>query len=154
MELRKKDLKSFEMRKLYLLDTNIVSEPTRRTPDPKVITNIDEKSLFSVICAPVWYELQKGVELLPDGRKKSMLWNYNNDYVRTVYPILPYDEHCATIQADIFGRMIKNGTPVSASDAQIAATALANNLIIVTRNTKDFEPIQKEFSLCVENWFE
>ncbi|MCQ2588113.1 MAG: type II toxin-antitoxin system VapC family toxin [Treponema sp.] len=154
MELRKKDLKSFEMRKLYLLDTNIVSEPTRRTPDPKVITNIDEKSLFSVICAPVWYELQKGVELLPDGKKKSMLWNYNNDYVRTVYPILPYDEHCATIQADIFGRMIKNGTPVSASDAQIAATALANNLIIVTRNTKDFEPIQKEFSLCVENWFE
>lgn len=154
MELRKKDLKSFEMRKLYLLDTNIVSEPTRRTPDPKVITNIDEKSLFSVICASVWYELQKGVELLPDGKKKSMLWNYNNDYVRTVYPILPYDEHCATIQADIFGRMIKNGTPVSASDAQIAATALANNLIIVTRNTKDFEPIQKEFSLCVENWFE
>lgn len=154
MELRKKDLKSFEMRKLYLLDTNIVSEPTRRIPDPKVITNIDEKSLFSVICAPVWYELQKGVELLPDGKKKSMLWNYNNDYVRTVYPILPYDEHCATIQADIFGRMIKNGTPVSASNAQIAATALANNLIIVTRNTKDFEPIQKEFSLCVENWFE
>lgn len=50
--------------------------------------------------------------------------------------------------------MIKNGTPVSASNAQIAVTALANNLIIVTKNTKDFEPIQKEFSLCVENWFE
>lgn len=154
MELRKQGKESFEFRKLYLLDTNIVLEPTRKVPNPKVITNIDGKSIFSVICAPVWYELQKGVEMLPEGKKKSMLLNYNNDYVSTIYPILPYDEHCASIQADIYARMIKNGTPVSASDAQIAATALANNLIIVTRNTKDFEPIQKEFSLCVENWFE
>ena len=67
-------------------------------------------------------------------------------YLREDYPykaigliigcILPYDEHCASIQADIYARMIKNGTPVSASDAQIAATALANNLIIVTRNIR------------------
>lgn len=149
MELRK-----MSPRKLYLLDTNIISEPTRKDPDANVISNIDSKSLFSVICAPIWYELQKGVESLPESKKKTILWNYNNDYVRTTYPIIPYDEHCATIQADIFARMQKNGTPVSAPDCQIAATALANNLIIVTRNTKDFEPIQKEFSLCVENWFE
>lgn len=154
MELRKMEMNKLEFKKLYLLDTNIVSEPTRKNPDSKVVSNIDEKSLFSVICAPVWYELQKGVEILPEGKKKEILWNYNNDYIRTIYPILPYDEHCATLQADIFARMLKNGTPVSTSNAQIAATALANNLIIVTRNTKDFEPIQKEFSLCVENWFE
>lgn len=154
MELERRNLGAPEMKKIYLLDTNIVSEPTRKVPDPKVISSIDEKSLFSVICAPIWYELQKGVEIMPDGKKKDMLWSYNNDYVRAIYPILHYDEHCASIQADIFARMIKNGTPVSVYDAQIAATALANNLIIVTRNTKDFEPIQKEFSLCVENWFE
>jgi len=143
-----------ELRKVYLLDTNIVSEPTRKVPDEKVILNMDQKSFSSVICATVWYELQKGVTTLPEGKKKDMLMDYNTDYVRTTYPILPYDEHCASIQAEIYARMQKNGTPVSISDSQIAATALANNLIIVTRNTKDFEPIQKEFSLCVENWFE
>lgn len=143
-----------ELKKIYLLDTNIVSEPTRRTPNKNVITTLDQKSFSSVICATVWYELLKGVETLPAGKKKAMLEDFNHNYVQTIYPIIPYDEHCASIQADIFTRMLKNGTPVSNSDCQIAATALANNLIIVTRNTKDFEPIQKEFSLCVENWFE
>jgi len=143
-----------ELRKVYLLDTNIVSEPTRKAPDEKVLLNMDQKSFSSVICATVWYELLKGASILPDGKKKEMIWNYHNEYVRTTYPILPYDEHCASIQAEIYARMQKNRTPVSMSDSQIAATALANNLIIVTRNTKDFEPIQKEFSLCIENWFE
>jgi len=143
-----------ELKKVYLLDTNIVSEPTRKTPDEKVLMNMDQKSFSSVICATVWYELLKGTAILPNGKKKEMIWNYHNEYVRATYPILPYDEHCASIQAEIYSRMQKNGTPVSISDSQIAATALANNLIIVTRNAKDFEPIQKEFSLCVENWFE
>ena len=142
------------VKKVYLLDTNIVSEPTKKNPCENVLTSLDSKSLFSVICAPTWYELIKGIETMPEGIKKESLWNYNNDYVRTIYPILPYDEHCASIQAEIYARMVKNGTPVSNADSQIAATALANNLILVTRNTKDFEPIQKEFSLCVENWFE
>lgn len=149
MELRKMELK-----KVYLLDTNIISEVIKPNANEKVKNKVEMTSFFSVISSTVLYELLKGVNVLPEGSKKSKLELIVNDYVRTIYPILPYDEHCATLQADIFARMLKNGTPVSTSDAQIAATALANNLIIVTRNTKDFEPIQKEFSLCVENWFE
>lgn len=149
MELRKMELK-----KVYLLDTNIISEVIKPNANEKVKNKVEMTSFFSVISSTVLYELLKGVNVLPEGSKKSKLELFVNDYVRTIYPILPYDEHCATLQADIFARMLKNGTPVSTSDAQIAATALANNLIIVTRNTKDFEPIQKEFSLCVENWFE
>lgn len=143
-----------KLHKTYLLDTNIVSEPTKKTPSEAVLTSLDAKGGVSVICAPVWYELLKGINLLSDGKKKSSLENYTRDYIQINFPILPYDSHCADLQAEIYARMLKNGTPVSPLDSQIAATALANNLIVVTRNIKDFKPIQKEFSLGVENWFE
>lgn len=143
-----------DLRKIYLLDTNIISEAIKPMVNENVRHRLEMTTFSSAISATVLYELLKGINVLPDSSKKDKLEKYVTDYVQTTYPILPYDEHCASIQADIFARMLKNGTPVSNSDCQIAATALANNLIIVTRNTKDFEPIQKEFSLCVENWFE
>lgn len=141
------------VRKLFLLDTNIVSEPTKTSPNTKVLSNLNTQGPFSVICAPVWYELLKGVYTMPAGKRRDGIEDFALNYIQSFYPVLPYDVHCAALQADIYARMQKNGTPVSQLDMQIAATALANNLIVVTRNTKDFEPIQKEFSLCVENWF-
>lgn len=142
------------IRNVYLLDTNIISEPTKPAPEEKVLTLLDAKGELSTICSTVWFELLKGIEILSEGKKKTELEHFATDYVQGNFDILPYDSHCASIQADIYARMLKNGTPVSVFDMQIAATALANNLIIVTRNAKDFEPIQKEFSLMVENWFE
>ena len=142
------------IRNVYLLDTNIISEPTKPVPEEKVLTLLDAKGEFSTICSTVWFELLKGIEILSGGKKKTELEHFATDYVQGNFDILPYDSHCASIQADIYARMLKNGTPVSFFDMQLAATALANNLIIVTRNAKDFEPIQKEFSLMVENWFE
>lgn len=142
------------LKKLYLLDTNIISEPTKQNPSAKVLSSLDEKGMFCVIGAPTWYEILKGYYPLQESRKKDELFNYAHDYVQRLFPILPYDEHAASLQAHIFAKMKENGTPVPIVDAQIAAIALANNLILVTRNVKDFEPITKEFSLCVDNWFE
>lgn len=142
------------IRNVYLLDTNIISEPTKPAPEEKVLTLLDAKGELSTICSTVWFELLKGIEILSEGKKKTELEHFATDYVQGNFDILPYDSHCASIQADIYARMLKKGTSVSVFDMQIAATALANNLIIVTRNAKDFEPIQKEFSLMVENWFE
>lgn len=143
-----------ELKRFYLLDTNILSEPTKDNPNKNVLTMIESKTFLSAICAPIWFELLKGVNVLPEGKKKEGLEAYNFNYVQENFPILPYDSHCASLHAAIFAKMRKNGTPVSQLDSQIAATALANNMIVVTRNTKDFEPIQQEYSLCVENWFD
>lgn len=142
------------LKHIYLLDTNIISEPTKPSPSEKVLTIMDSKSKFSVISASVWYETLRGIGLLPEGKKKDVLSTEYLDYIQTNFPVIPYDEHCASLQASIFIRMKNKGTPVPIMDAQIAATALANNLILVTRNTKDFEPICREFPLHVENWFE
>ena len=142
------------LNRIYLLDTNIVSEPTKINPQSRVLSTLDEKCMFSQICVPVWFELLKGVYVLAEGKKRSFLEDFTINYVQSNFPILPYDAHCAHVQADIYARMQKNGTHISMLDMQIAATAIANNLIVVTRNKKHFEPIQREFSLMVENWFE
>ncbi len=142
------------VRKLYLLDTNIISELIKPQGDEKVKVEMDQKSGFCMIAAPVWYEFLKGIEIMPVGKRREKIELYAHDYVQRIFPILPYDEHAASLQAHIFAKMKENRTPVSFVDAQIAAIALANNLILVTRNVKDFEPITKEFSLCIDNWFE
>ena len=142
------------LKQIYLLDTNIVSELAKPSPDEKLPINLDAQSCFSVISSTVWYEILKGIAILPEESTKSKLDKYATEYVQAVFPILPYDEHCASLQANIDSKMKEKGTSLPYKDAQIAATALANNLILVTRNTKDFEPICREFPLHVENWFE
>ncbi|MCQ2572734.1 MAG: PIN domain-containing protein [Treponema sp.] len=142
------------VKRIYLLDTNIISELTKPLPSEKLLTELDARGMFSAISASVWYETLRGIEILPEGKKKKVLSTEYLDYIQTHFSILPYDEHCASLQAAIFVRMKNKGTPVPIVDAQIAATALANNLVLVTRNVKDFEAICSEFPLHVENWFE
>ncbi len=142
------------LKQIYLLDTNTVSELAKNEPNEKLTICMDAYSHFSVISSTVWYEMLYGIEKLPDGNRKKKLDLFVTEYVQSVFPILPYDEHCASLQAHIDAKMKIKGTPVPYINAQIAATALANNLVLVTRNVKDFEPICSEFPLHVENWFE
>ena len=60
----------------------------------------------------------------------------------------------AWIQANIRSRLRESGKPIDFQDTQIAAIAVSNGMILVTRNTKHFEPIQAVSPLLVENWFE
>lgn len=68
--------------------------------------------------------------------------------------LLAHDKKCADLQSEMFAALTKNGTPLPYQDSQIAATALANGLVLVTRNVKDFAAIQEYFPLKIENWFE
>lgn len=141
------------LKRIYLLDTNIISEGVKSVPSEKCMMKMEMYAGFSVIASPVWYELLKGINVLPEGKRKDSLKRYVFDYIQNMYSIVPYDSHCASIHADMYARMQKNGTSVGQLDMQIAAVAMANNLIVVTRNIKYFAPIQKEYSLMVENWF-
>ena len=64
-----------------------------------------------------------------------------------------FDEKSAVIHANIQAKMEQLGNSVPYDDSMIAATALANNMTLVTRNTKHFECIAREFGLQLENWF-
>ncbi len=62
---------------------------------------------------------------------------------------LPFDAHAAEICGRIRALLANAGTPIGPYDLQIAAIALANNLILVTHNTREFSRVP---GLMLEDW--
>ncbi len=138
----------------YLLDSNIVSEIIKRDADFNVIKKMAEYSSDCAICAPVWEELMFGVKILPQGMNRKRLEDFLVNDVHLNFPIKNYTEKAALIHAELRALLKKKGTPTQKTDSLIASIALANHMVLVTRNTKHFEPIQKVSELQIENWFE
>ena len=133
----------------YLLDTNIVSAPMAKHPDPNIVQHLEERGPECAIAAPVWHELTYGCLRLPRGSRRAALEDYLNDVVRASFTILPYDETAATWHGLERARLEALGRPAPYVDSQIAAIAHANSLVVVTVNTKDFAAFT---GLKVENW--
>ena len=138
----------------YLLDSNIVSEIIKHEPDFNVITKIAEHNSDCAICAPVWQELLFGLYRMKDGQNKKYLQNFLIKDVHETFKIKVFTEKAAEIQADLRTKLEKLGRPTQKEDSMIAAIALANHMVLVTRNTKHFKAIQEVSGLEVENWFE
>lgn len=137
---------------IYLLDTNIISEVTKEKPNKNVIMNLESYNGKCAISSITWFELMNGVLNLEDGRKKQNLMSFLLDYVKPCFPIVSYDSHSADIHADLTNRLKAAGSPAPILDTQIASISIANNLILVTHNTKDFEPFKSHFNLMLEDW--
>ena len=142
------------IRPYYLLDTNIISELMKQQPDKHVIAKIKEYERFCALSSTSWSELLYGINIMPAGKKRDFYFDTLVDKIQAEFDIIQYDNHAAWIQADIRSRLRENGTPVEFDDTQIASIAVSNGMILVTRNTKHFEPIQKISPLMLENWFE
>ena len=142
------------IRPYYLLDTNMISELMKPNPDKHVITKMSEYENLIALPSTVWTELMFGVNTMPEGKRKDFVFTKLVDDIQSTYNIIQYDNHAAWIQADIRSRLQEIGTPVDFPDTQIAAIAVSNCMILVTRNIKHFEAIQNVSPLMVENWFE
>ena len=133
----------------YLLDTNILSESVKTVPDKYVLRRLKRHQHEIVTAAPVWHELHYGCQRLPVSRKRKILESFLVDVLRPSMIILPYDEQAAETHAKERARLSARGEVPSFVDGQIAAIAIVNGLILVTRNMSDF----KRFSgLKIENW--
>ena len=140
------------MKKLYLLDTNVISEMTKKIPNSSIIKKMDENDGLCAICSTVWQESVYGLNLLPDGKRKEMISDMI-DAIKESYEIIPYDSFASQICGEIRAKCQKKGNQVPRFDSQIAATAIANNMILVTHNTKDFEVIAENSMLQIEDWW-
>jgi len=126
----------------YLIDTCCISELVKKKPDPNVVkwfADQDELSMFlSVI---TFGELRKGIEKLPDSKKKKELnrWVKEDLKHRFKNRILYINMEEVNKWGEILATAEKNGKPLPAIDSLIAATALVHDFSIVTRNTKDME---------------
>jgi predicted nucleic acid-binding protein len=124
----------------FLLDTNIVSELVKPKPEPRVtawIDSTDETLLYlSVLTLG---EIRKDIGLLRDASRRVVLesWLDSDLILRFVERILPIDRAVA----DRWGRLTAEAavakSPLPVIDGLLAATALDQNLTLVTRNTKD-----------------
>ena len=126
----------------YLLDTCVISELIKPGENNKIVEWIqskDEDSLF--ISVLTIGEIQKGISKLPDSRRKESLrtWVDNDLKKRFSGRILEISEKIATTWGEIQANSEKDGKKMPVIDSLIAATAIKNNLTVVTRNVKDIE---------------
>lgn len=124
-----------------LLDTDVLSEVRRPAPSPKVLAwldAIDEDRAFISVASIA--ELRRGIALLDDGRRRAALaaWLAHDLPARFAGRILPIDHAVAERWGDLMAQSRRTGVALSVMDGFFAASALASNLTLVTRNVKDF----------------
>ncbi len=129
----------------FLIDTNVLSEYNRPGgPDAGVkrwLETTDRQSQHvSVITLA---EIQKGIELLVEGKRRVQLEQWLKQDLEAWFSgrILPVDRQVAGRWASLAAQGARAGRHLPTVDSLIAATALAYDLTIVTRNTRDFEGI-------------
>lgn len=126
---------------MIVLDTNVVSELMRKSPQLEVVRWVDAFDAADVfITAVTAAELMYGVARLPEGRRKQRL----SVKVRALLAddfadqVLPFDAPAAIPYADIVASRERSGRPISMADAQIAAICRQWSTGVATRNVADF----------------
>jgi len=135
---------------IYLLDTNILSEPLKSHPHPGVMERLRELSDVAATASVVWHELLYGMERMPLSRKRDAVSAYLKRMGSTRLPILPYDNAAAAWHGGERARLERTGRTPPFADGQIAAIAKVHGLILVSRNAQDFRYFA---NLQVEDWW-
>lgn len=126
---------------MIVLDTNVLSELTRRRPEPGVVEWLDSLPSAEVATTAITAaELLHGVGRLPAGHRKTTLSDAVNALLHREFEgrVLPFDSTAAERYAQIVTVREQLGRPVGVADAQIAAVCRARGATLATRNTKDF----------------
>ena len=122
----------------FLLDTNVVSEMTRESPEPKVLAFLN-RAPRPKLSAIVVHELQVGIQMMPTGQRKDRLQTAVSTLLNAFdNRILPVDRAAAEWAARVRAELIRSGHTPSLPDVLIAGTAAAHNLAVVTRNVRGF----------------
>lgn len=126
---------------MIVLDTNVVSEIMRDSPQEQVVQWLNDQIAGDLFITSITEaEIRTGIELLPDGRRRRNLAAAAERAFGLMFPerILSFDSNSAWIYARIFATRRTVGRPISQADCQIAAIARSHEAQIATRNTNDF----------------
>ena len=123
----------------FLLDTNTVSEVMKLAPEPSVVSWLEQHENECFLSAVTVGEIERGIALLPSGRKKTLLQEAFQEFLRAGEErVLSFDIVVARRWAALTGIAQRKGRTLSVLDSMIEATALHWDLTIITRNVSDF----------------
>ena len=127
-----------------LLDTNVLSELMRSTPDVKVLAWFQQQGAPFFTSTITRAEILLGIALLPEGKRRDALAvaaekMFAEDFAGRC---LAFDDEAAAQYALLVAARYRSGLPISTEDGQISAIALHHNLPLATRNVKDFARIE------------
>lgn len=122
----------------YLVDANVLSEPTRAAPSPTVIGWLREHEASLAIDLVIRGELELGILQLPAGKRRARLERWFASTIASMRCLALTTETSET-WARLLAKLRKAGTSMPIKDSLIAAIALTHELIVVTRNVHDLK---------------
>jgi len=122
----------------FLVDANVLSEPTRATPDPGVVSWLRRHEAELAVDPFVLGEIRFGILLLPKGKRRARLERWFDEGIARVH-CLPWEADSGIRWARLLASLRAAGRAMPIKDSLIAATALVHGLTVATRNRADFE---------------
>ena len=122
----------------YLVDANVLSEPTRSVADKRCLGWLVANEAEMAVDPIVLGEIRFGILLLPKGARRRRLERWFEAGVQRL-ECLPWDAAIGLRWAALLADLRKAGRSMPIKDSMIAATALTHGLTLATRNRADFE---------------
>jgi len=122
---------------IYLVDANVLSEPTKAKPAARAIDWLRQNELNLVVDPIILGEARFGILVLPAGKRRRRLETWFNGVVANI-TCLPWDAETGLRWAKLVADLRTAGKAMPIKDSLIAATALVHGLTIATRNQADF----------------
>jgi tRNA(fMet)-specific endonuclease VapC len=134
---------------MYLLDTDVLSNFTKRVPSEALsskITSVPHEPLFTstITIGEMVFGAHKNRE-----RRQALLDRIETEILPLVGAIVPFDAPAARSYGEMRAFLERQGMRLADPDLRIAATALSRNFVMVTGNTRHFNRVP---GLTVENW--
>lgn len=126
---------------MIVLDTNVLSEPMRPSPNMAVVSWLDDQPVETLYVTTITLaEMRFGIAVLPKGKRRDRLGARLEDEVLSAFGdrIVPFDEPASAEYARLRARARAAGAAVGTIDAYIAAIAAARDFSVATRDTAPF----------------
>lgn len=121
----------------YLADTNVLSETTKPAPNAGVLAWLALQAPIRLAAVSL-YELARGIEHVPQGRKRRFLDGWLALLLAGNAAVLPFDDEAALAAARIEKEARRRGRPIGDRDLFILATAKVHGLRVATHNVNHF----------------
>ena len=122
----------------FLVDANVLSEPTKPQPHVAVVRWLRENERDIAVDPIILGEIRFGILLMPRGRRRSRLEEWFAAGIQRLVCV-PWEAETGLRWAELVADLRRSGRAMPIKDSLIAATALTHDLVVVTRNGDDFE---------------